>query len=299
MSTADDRESMALRTTPRRARADEWALVLEASGLEPRVQSDPRGFSVWVAKEDEDRAIAVLLAFERENEGRASAARSDPPLDPLAPLHAITAVTLLLAFFLVTGEREAASAWFARGSADAERILGGEPWRAVTALTLHADAAHALGNAVAGALFFSGVFRVFGLGVGGLLVLAAGAGGNALNAWLHQSGHVAVGASTAVFGALGLLAGRALVRGRARGLRGRAAFVPAAAALALLAMLGTEGERVDVWAHALGLAVGFACGVALAPFTHRLASRWLQAGAGLAALAVLALSWALAWRVEP
>jgi len=42
-----------------------------------------------------------------------------------------------------------AASWVERGSADAGRIVRGEWWRAVTALTLHADVAHTLGNAVA------------------------------------------------------------------------------------------------------------------------------------------------------
>src|SRR5690606_10788519 len=153
-----------------------------------------------------------------------------------------------------------------------------------------------LGNAVAGALFLAGTFRAFGAGVGSLLVLAAGAGGNLLNAWLRAGGHVSVGASTAVFGALGLLAGRALRRGRARGLRGRAAFVPIAAALALLAMIGTEGERVDLWAHAWGLVVGVGLGAAALPLVPHLAARPVQWGAGALALALVAGAWLAALR---
>ena len=71
--------------------------------------------------------------------------------------------------------------------------------------------------------------------------------------------HSTIGASTAVFGALGLLVGHALVWRRAAR-RGRPAWLPIGAALALLAMLGTEGERVDLWAHGFGLATGVALG---------------------------------------
>ena len=78
----------------------------------------------------------------------------------------------------------------------AELILAGELWRAVTALTLHADHAHLLSNAIACALFLSVVCGALGAGVGSALVLLAGAGGNLANALLHGSHRVSVGAAT-------------------------------------------------------------------------------------------------------
>ena len=51
---------------------------------------------------------------------------------------------------------------------------------AFTALTLHADPAHAMANAVAGALFFTLWLRVLGPGVGVALALLAGVLGNLL-----------------------------------------------------------------------------------------------------------------------
>src|SRR5438034_78811 len=77
--------------------------------------------------------------------------------------------------------------WFEAGNASAARILAGEPWRTVTALTLHADLPHLLGNTAAGAALFAAVCRTLGPGVGAWLILLAGAGGNALNALLHRT----------------------------------------------------------------------------------------------------------------
>jgi len=292
---------VAIRSTRRRALADEWALVLAAEGLHPSLAGDSGGFALAVPGEEADRARALLEAWEREGRERAAeaaaAARPDPSLDPLAIRHAIAVAAGLAAFFLWTGPADPASPWFARGAADAARVLGGEPWRAATALTLHDDAGHVLGNAIAGAVFLAGVFRVFGAGLGGALVLAAGAGGNLANAWIHRGGdHLSIGASTAVFGSLGLLAGRALLRGRALGARGRHAWTPVAAALAVLAMIGTEGPHVDLWAHACGLATGVGLGVAATLFGVRRAPRTLQWAAGAAAIALVLASWTLALR---
>lgn len=289
---------MVLRRARRRAPVDEAALVLEASGLHPRIAGGAEGFTLVVAPDEAAPAQAALAAFERENPRPqpAPAPAPAPRLDPLAGTHALAVAAALLAFFAVTDARRPDAIWFARGAADAARIVAGEPWRAVTALTLHADFGHVVGNAVAGALFLAGVFRVFGFGVGGALVLLAGAGGNLCNAWLRSAPHEVVGASTAVFGALGLLAGRALVAGRGRGVRGRRAFVPIAAALALLAMIGTEGERVDVWAHGFGLAAGLGLGALASGLGATIGSPRTQRLGGAAALAGIAGAWALALR---
>jgi rhomboid protease GluP len=290
-------DEVALCVVPRRAAADERALVLAAEGLSVRVVGTPEGFGVCVPPGEAAQARAALAAWERENAGPERTDAPEPPLDATPVSHALAVAFALVVFFLVTGPSRAASPWFVRGSADARRVLAGEPWRAVTALTLHADFPHVLGNALVGALFLAGVFRVFGLGAGAALVLVAGAGGNLLEAWLRGPEAVTViGASTAVFAALGLLAGRGLVRGRARGLRGRSAFLPVAAALGLLAMLGTAGQHTDVWAHACGLAVGVALGTGATATRRLLASRALQGAAGTAALALLVGAWWLALR---
>src|SRR2546428_375850 len=81
---------------------------------------------------------------------------------------------LLIGLFAITGSRAGRSEWFQHGEADATRMMAGEWWRAVTALTLHADAPHLLGNAVAGALLVTAVCQQLGPGVGLWLVPLAG-----------------------------------------------------------------------------------------------------------------------------
>lgn len=292
MDEAD--EFVVLRTSRRRAQIDEWALVLSAESLHTQVRGSPAGFAIEVPARDAVRAEQALAVWERENESVPPPAEP-APLDAQAGGHAILVAGFLLALFAATGPAgRSDSAFGAIGSADAARILTGEPWRAVTALTLHADFAHVLGNALAGALFLSAVFRSFGFGLGGALVLTAGALGNLANALLQGPPHSTIGASTAVFGALGLLVGHALVwRRPAR--RGRPAWLPIGAALALLAMLGTEGERVDLWAHGFGLATGVAVGaIAAALPATWIASRSIQAISGASALAAIASAWTIA-----
>ncbi len=273
--------------------AEEWALVLAAEDLSPSVSPGPEGFVLGVPPDEVEHATRVLSAYERENRMR-EFGRADRPAAPGHVGAGVGVSALLLAFFLVTGPRTPGVPWFERGSADAERIVLGELWRAVTALSLHADLAHALANALAGALFLGAVCAALGPGLGCALVLLSGAGGNLINAFVRGPGHVSVGASTAVFGAVGLLCGLAVARRRRRGARERRAWVPIGAGFAILAMLGTAGASVDLWAHLFGLLVGAALGIPVGFALSRPPGRSLQWLLGAAALAALLVCWARA-----
>jgi len=265
--------------------------VLVAEGLRATVRGGPDGFAVEVPAHERDAAERALASFEREN--RTAPPPPEPPaLDRHAFSHALLVTSALLASFAWTGPDGGLVGPYAAG--DATAIRAGAWWRAFTALALHADAGHVLGNAIAGTVFFAGVFRSFGAGAGSALVLLAGGLGNAANAWLRTSPHTTIGASTAVFGALGVVVGERMLRRHASPSR-RGAWIPLGAGLALLAMLGTEGEHVDVWAHVCGLAAGIALGLAAALVPARwLARRPVQWIAGAGAAALFALAWWLA-----
>lgn len=283
-----------LRIARARRDADEWALVLSAEGLASHIREQDDGFALCVPEALAERAAAVLARYEAEN--RPAAIRI-PPQEPPSTwaLHtALLAAAALLLFFVVTGPRDPGVRWFARGSADAERILAGELWRCVTALTLHADAMHALSNALAGTLFFTFLFQQLGPGLGLATLLMAGAAGNLANAALHGGGHVSVGASMAVFAAVGALAGLGVARRRPRE-RGRRLWAPLAAGLGLLAMLGT-GQHTDVWAHGLGFAAGSIAGLGTALVLARRPRNPAQMLLAATAVAVLGVCWERALR---
>jgi len=282
-----------LRVAAERKLADEWALVLIAEGLSPSVRRSSEGYVLGVPAEEAERGVDILSSYERENpvethEGDEAAGYA----------HVVTALAVagaLIGFFFVTGAGDSMVHWFQRGSADVERILHGEVWRTVTALTLHADIGHVLANAIAAAVFLAAVCRGLGPGLGCAVVLLAGAGGNYVNALFHGSFHVSVGASTSVFGAVGVLGGLGVVRRRRKGARGRLAWMPIIAGLALLAMLGMGGKRVDLWAHLFGFLVGGVMGVLVAfavPRPPGLRVQWVLGGA---TLAVLLYCWTLAF----
>jgi rhomboid protease GluP len=281
-----------LRVTRDQRLVEEWELVLLAQGLSPTVRRSADGAALCVPAGEMDRARAALSAYESENPAKL-AERPEPMGASSFAASAIVGL-LILAFFSVTVLSNPTMAWFERGSADADKILNGELWRTVTALTLHADVAHALSNGFALALFLGAVCSVLGTGVGCALILLAGAGGNLANAFLHGSPHVSVGASTSVFAAVGVLGSFGLVM-RSRGaLSTRRAWLPVAAALALLGMLGTGEGRVDIWAHLFGLLVGGILGILVALVTPRPPGFGIQWACGGAAVAMLIYCWTLA-----
>ena len=146
-----------VRVAPNRAIAEEWALVLVAEGLSPSVRSVREGFILGVPTENAERATAALFAYERENPTEPE--EGNGPVGSVHVWVGLAVAVALVAFFFVSGAGNPGGHWFERGGADARRILLGELWRTVTALTLHADFGHVAANAVAGAFFLSAVCR--------------------------------------------------------------------------------------------------------------------------------------------
>lgn len=179
-----------------------------------------------------------------------------------------------------------AQTWVDLGGLERARVLSGEWWRIFTALTLHADAAHVLGNCVFGALFLLPLCRRAGLGAGIFLAVFGGALGNACNLLFQAPGSVSIGFSTSVFAALGALCGlsahAAITPGpgnlpvglRRSGINGKELFVSLAVGLAFLAFLGGSGEeRIDFSAHVLGLFGGLTLALGLCRLAVRAGAR--------------------------
>ena len=144
----------------------------------------------------------------------------------------------------------------------------GEIWRALTALFLHADANHLLANLCSGVFFFAVVLPAFGRTRGWLLIGLAAVTGNLAAAAMHYpDAYRSMGASTAVFAALGLLTGRAvrLAADARHPYRWRSLFVPSAAGLIFLALYGAGGPTVDVLAHVTGFGAGLVLGYFYVP----------------------------------
>ena len=196
---------VAIRTSRDRKVAEGWALVLTAVGIPSRLSRTGPDWQLEVRESDRERARVELESYDLESAAPEVPVPAREPYGNSAGGFIVAAGLLL--FFSVTGPYDRAVPWHAEGAANARAIVGGELWRTVTALTLHADLAHVLANTASAAIFVSLVYHALGPGLGSWLLLGAGAGGNLINAWFQRSGYIAVGASTAPFGAVGILSG--------------------------------------------------------------------------------------------
>jgi membrane associated rhomboid family serine protease len=239
-----------------RRRLQAWHTALASEGIASALEASGQGWALLVPDDQVERARAVIELYEAENAPVAAGARPASAPEWGASGAAIVAAVALAPAWAYTSVRPV---WLARGRADAARLLDGDWWRALTALTLHGDAGHLVANVLFLGLFGTLVCRVVGPGVGLAGILAAGALGNLLNALARASTHRSIGASTAVFGAVGLLAALRFAREE----RTRMAWHALGAALALVAMLGAD-PQTDVGAHWWGLVAGLGIGAALA-----------------------------------
>lgn len=274
-ATAADRPTdLDLPATAHKREAEEWAFVLQAIGIEASLlRRDDALYSVAVATADRERAAASLAAWQLE--------RSAPPLpaEPAAvftfptraeSILAVAAAGSLVAFHVGLVRAGRWRDFVERGESQAALVQVGELDRTLTALTLHADLEHAVGNALIGAFFLAAVAGRLGLGVAIAAFLATGALGNLADAVYYQSGHSTIGASTGVFGLVGVLTGLAAWRRHERVARRRGAWVALGAGLALVAMLGGAGPDVALAAHLFGLAAGTLAGIGIAyPLARR------------------------------
>jgi len=277
-----------------------WLAVLSAASIRYRVEEWDGGCGIYVRPAQAAAARRELAEYERSVADWAPGAQGREDQDDQPRTSEVeVAVSLAVAAGLLLFHRRAgalgqAAPVFQQGCADSARMVAGEWWRAVTALTLHADLTHVLGNAAF--CFFFGVFacRQAGVGVGWLAILLSGVLGNLAKAHVAGPGHVAVGASTATFGALGLLAVYQLARnvrryGKSLSIWNRA-WLPLGAAAAMLALLGA-GPRADMVAHLCGLGAGLLLGAGSLPLLKRRLPGWCQALLLAVGLAVVHGSW--------
>ena len=270
--------------------------MLGAVGIGSAIEPREDQFSLDVAEVDAARALAHLTQYEAEN-------RPPEPPPPAPPLHPNAWVGCVGYAAWLVGVAYALSNGLVRldafhtGELDAARVQSGQWWRAWTALTLHLSGIHLASNLCAGIWFGYLAGRQLGVGVAWLLIVSGGGIAGLIEGLFAPPWHQSVGASTAVFTALGLMAAytwRERLPWRQRWVQ---RWGPLVAGVALLGWLGSGAgdKNTDVMAHVLGFGIGvlFGAVVALPPVSRRV-HRIRQWPAGLAAVAIMAVAWALA-----
>ncbi len=208
------------------------------------------------------QALYHLDTYFVENRGWPEAPPPAKRLTTTGNPPTILMIGALVIFYLVTGPWESRSIWFQTGAINSAAIRdSGQWWRLVTALTLHADLVHLLGNSIIGGFLVHLLNRTVGAGLSFFLLITCGTLGNLLNILARDQLHLSVGFSTSIFAAIGIFSGIRAVAGRRPALRD--ILAPLGAGAGLLAMLGVSGERTDLGAHLFGFACGIAAGLLL------------------------------------
>ncbi len=273
------------------------ALVLTSLNIPYEILSDDIRCMLVVPDEVAEKAKYEIWQYDSENQ---PVPRPKPRLVPefqnAVPGVVIYIVVVWLVAWLA-GESMFNKDWVSAGRVDGELIRQGEWWRTLTALTLHSGFRHLAGNIGFGALFGILAGRLFGSGLTWLCVVIASGVANTLNTLLLDSSHRAIGASTAVFAALGLIAGfvwRAKLMAQDRWAY---RLGPIIGGIALLAYTGTGGPNTDIGAHLAGFVCGFGFGMLLTLLPEIPSTRWLQLVCGVSAIAIVAFSWTVALQV--
>ena len=270
----------------------EWITALSAARIDYRLSRRAAQWRLHVPEAQAEAAQVEIAACMQQADWPPPEPAEPPPVhaDGAATWMAFWCVHALALFHVGLGPYEHGKPVFEAACADAERIAAGEWWRSVTALTIHADWPHFVANAFFMFFLCQAVFRALGRGMGLLLLLLGGAAGNMAVAYVVAPPYRSVGASTMGFAALGILSvHQALLHYRtSRNWRtvARRGWIPLAAGLALLGMMGT-GPRSDLAAHAFGFGAGALLALPLAMFgPPRLSGRgqWALVFAGLLVL---------------
>jgi rhomboid protease GluP len=295
----------------RRADCEERAFMLTAVGIPSHIDVT-LGFGglEYVLMVDEPLLPAASAHLARY----AIESRPVPPPPPPPRLHPFAWVgcVLYVLALVAVGYAVAGGFWrldsFQLGAIDAARVQAGEWWRAWTALTLHVDAGHLVANLGAGAWFGYLAGRQLGPGNAWLLTVIGAGLANLAEALLGPSSHQSVGASTAVFAMLGLLAAYTWRTWYARmSQRWALRWGPLIAGALLLGWTGTGGmtgldrpevvaaSTTDIVAHVAGFVGGIVMGTVAAtsvvqPFLRRV-PQW---AAGGVAVLIIAAAWTFA-----
>lgn len=253
----DNQNSFAYIAAPNKKTAREYSLLLDSLSIPNNAVFRWNSWQIEVDISDYEKARSEIETYEKS--GRIEKIHNKFAhirFQKVDWIQLIMTLALLAAFHVFIYEFDHIELIKA-GRSSAAAITEGEFFRAVTALTLHGDYKHLFSNIVFGGIVLWALSTMIGTGSALFLALFTGFAGNVMNAFFYGSAHNSIGASTSVFGVIGVLAGLQFFDSFREKKLGR--WIPFGAALGLLAMLGSS-EKSDVLAHLFGFAAGLPAG---------------------------------------
>jgi membrane associated rhomboid family serine protease len=276
----------------------EFSLMLEAQAIDHELRLSGHGWELTVMPGVAARAQDEINRYSAERSTPRPKAELAQPFSGAA-IGAVGYAVILLVTAYCAGIHLFGVDWLSLGALDAGSMR--EWWRAVTALTLHLDQEHLLGNLLFGVAAGAAAGRLLGPGVAWASILGAAVLANCVEILVAPTGHLAVGASTAVFAALGLLAGLAWRQRLSMRERRWYRWAPLIAGICLLTFFGSGPSSTSATLHVdvLGHALGFICGAGVGWAYARLdiprdRSQSLQIAAGAGAVLMVCCAWLLA-----
>ncbi len=239
-----------------------YSLVLASANIPHTINYNTLNGSIelLIAAPHKERALYEIGSYLQENRDWPPRLPAAPSFNPSFKAMSFIVIGCLVFIYSISGNWHPESVWFKRGAGDSSAILqGGEYYRLITPLMLHADLVHLMGNCFLGGFLLHFYFKVIGNGLGLFTLLTTATIANYVNVLAHGPGHHFVGFSTAVFSIIGVLCTSG--HHKSTSIINFHLFMPIMAGLALLALLGAGGERTDLGAHFFGLITGMAAGL--------------------------------------
>ena len=279
-----------------------WLAVLSSQELTYRTKSIANISYIIIQVSDAERVNEEIKLYQ-ENISQWQLLIEIAPENTKKAKHSLEAAFLFFLFFLLFHlyVNDSSAAWRELGIWNAELIKNGEIWRGVTALTLHADFAHILANFFWGSILLSLLINLEGFGLSIFLMLLSGTLANLSNAYfLREASYKSLGASTMVFGLLGILAARECIRIWQHMQSGKGLFVqlrlwlPLVAGGAVLAIWGTA-PGTDLAAHLAGFITGLILSVIVKFLPETIYQKSAQIILSIITISIFIVAWIKAW----
>ncbi len=269
--------------------SDIYSLVLSATGIEYQIEATINGFDILTEETLVNDSIYSIELYLDEN------IKSIPVKPTFTTKFHTTYSGVFIAFLLFfihwrINLNHNPQLFTDSFGSSASRILSGEYFRCITALFLHGSDLHLVGNMFGIIVFGTSVCSIAGTGSGWCMILTAGFLGNYFNACFYKTLHLSIGASTAVFGAVGILAGYKLIYDLEEIGFKATAFLPIGAGLGLLALLGSSPNS-DIMAHFFGYIAGLLAGSFYRLFVRKSISELHQLFLLITSAIIIIMSW--------